>query len=280
MTFGAETKKELSELNNLANKQEVKYELIGYLLSSNIIEEKNTIKYQTENEYNINRFAKLLRNMNINDFKIEIQGKVFNIVFKKKEIEELEKIDFCEIQNMELIKASVRGVFLGSGSIINPENTYHLEIKLLDYNTAENIIKKLNEYDIKLKSLEKSIYIKDGEEISKFLAFIGATKSMLKFEEIRVQKQMNNKVNRLVNCKTANLDKIMSASAEQIAAIGRLKTSGKFQKLDNGLKELAELRLENPDMPLSELGKLLSSPIGKSGVNYRLKKLIELSKDI
>ncbi len=280
MTFGAETKKELSELNNLANKQEVKYELIGYLLSSNIIEEKNTIKYQTENEYNINRFAKLLRNMNINDFKIEIQGKVFNIVFKKKEIEELEKIDFCEIQNMELIKASVRGVFLGSGSIINPENTYHLEIKLLDYNTAENIIKKLDEYDIKLKSLEKSIYIKDGEEISKFLAFIGATKSMLKFEEIRVQKQMNNKVNRLVNCKTANLDKIMSASAEQIAAIGRLKTSGKFQKLDNGLKELAELRLENPDMPLSELGKLLSSPIGKSGVNYRLKKLIELSKDI
>ena len=89
---------------------------------------------------------------------------------------------------------------------------------------------------------------------------------------------MNNKVNRLVNCKTANLNKTLNASVEQINAIKKLKENGKFLKLDKGLQELAELRLEHPDMPLSELGQKLKNPIGKSGVNYRLKKIIELSK--
>ena len=102
---------------------------------------------------------------------------------------------------------------------------------------------------------------------------------MLEFEQIRVQRDMNNKINRLVNCKTANLNKTINASVEQVNAIKILKETGKFNKMDLGLKELAELRLENPDMPLSELGKLLSKPIGKSGVNYRMKKIIELSKD-
>ena len=251
MSFGSEIKKELSEINNLANKQEVKYELLGYFLSSNLIQEKNKIRFSTENEYNINRFAKLLRNMNINDFSIEIQGKVYSINLKKKELEDLnfENVELKEIQEDKDIKSVTRGMFLGSGSINNPENTYHLEIKLKNLNIAECLIDIVEKYDIKLKRLEKSIYIKDGEEISKFLAFIGATTSVLKFEEIRVQRYMNNKVNRLVNCKTANLNKVINASVEQIEAIGKLKTSGKFQKLDESLKELAEIRLEHPDVP-------------------------------
>ena len=89
---------------------------------------------------------------------------------------------------------------------------------------------------------------------------------------------MNNKINRLVNCKTANLNRVLNASVEQIEAIRKLKENGKFQNLDDSLKELAELRLEHPDIPLSELGGMLKKPIGKSGVNYRLKKIIELSK--
>ncbi len=280
MSFSSEIKKELSELNNLVRKEEVKYELYGYLLSNNINDSNGKIKFSTESEYNINRFAKLLKNMNINNFSIEIQGKVFDITFNKKELEKLsfEEINILDIKDLELLKSIVRGTFLGSGSINNPENKYHLEIELKNKEDIKNIIKKVSEYDIKLKELEKSIYIKDGEEISNFLAFIGATKSMLKFEEIRVQRHMNNKVNRLANCKTANLDKVISASAEQIAAIEKLKKNGEFQKLDESLREIAELRLANPDMPLSELGNHLSKKIGKSGVNYRLKKLVELSK--
>ena len=272
-TFSYEIKKELSEINNLAKKNEVEYELLGYIASSNIEMTKNRIKYATENEYNINRFGKLLKNVNINDFKIELQGKVYVIKSKIPELsKKIEQADELEE------RAFVRGIFLGSGSINNPENKYHLEIRIENKRIINDLISILKKYDVNVKSLDNSIYIKDGEEISKFLAFIGANKSVLKFEEIRVQREMNNKVNRLVNCETANLNKTLNASVEQINAIKRLKENGKFKKLDEGLKELAELRLEYPDMPFSELGKKLKNPIGKSGVNYRLKKIIELSK--
>ena len=272
-TFSYEIKKELSEINNLAKKNEVKYELLGYLSSSNIEKNKNKIKYITENEYNINRFGKLLKNENINDFKIELQGKKYIITTKIPEFNE--KI---EQANEFEERAFTRGLFLGSGSINNPENKYHLEIKIENKRIINDLMSILKKYYVNVKSLDNSIYIKDGEEISKFLAFIGANKAVLEFEEIRVQREMNNKVNRLVNCKTANLNKILNASVEQINAIKKLKENGKFKKLDEGLKELAELRLEYPDMPLSELGQKLKNPIGKSGVNYRLKKIIELSK--
>ncbi len=277
MSFSAEIKKELSQINNLANKQEVKYELMGYLISGNTLKEKGKIKYSTENEYNINRFAKLLKNMNINDFSIDIQGKIYNITFKVADLK-IDEENFEQIEEVNYIKSVIRGIFLGAGSINNPENKYHLEMELLKQGYVTTIVKIMKKYNIFVKSIDKSVYIKDGEEISKFLAFIGASNSVIKFEEIRVQRAMNNKINRLVNCKTANLNKVINASVEQIDAIKRLKESGNFEKLDDNLKELAEIRLEHPDLPLSELGKLLKEPVGKSGVNYRLKKIIELSK--
>ena len=101
----------------------------------------------------------------------------------------------------------------------------------------------------------------------------------MKFEEIRIQREMRGKINRLVNCEAANLNKTINASIEQIAAIKRLQETGDFQKLEENLKEIAILRLENPNISLQELGKLLKEPVGKSGVNYRLKKIIELAKD-
>ena len=279
VSFSYVIKRELSEINNLAKKEEVKYELLGYLASDNIIKEKRQTKYSTESEYNINRFAKLLKNVNINNFKIDIQGKVYNITLKNSDIENINLN--CKIQTLseENIKAFMRGLYLGSGSINNPNNKYHLEIKIPDNNLIQDIIQTLEKYNINLKSIDKSIYIKEGEEISKFLAFIGAGKSVLDFEEVRVQREMNNKVNRLVNCKTANLNKTLNASIEQINAIKKLKESGKFNNISKDLQEISEIRLEYPDVPLSELGKLLNRPIGKSGVNYRMKKIIELSKN-
>lgn len=249
-SFSYEIKKELSELNNLAKKNEVRYELLGYLSSANIEFIKNKIKYVTENEYNINRFGKLLKNIDINDFKIDLQGKVYAITSKIPELtEELKYADELEK------KAFIRGIFLGSGSINNPENKYHLEVKMIDNNLMQELINLLKQYDINVKSINNAVYIKDGEEISKFLAFIGANKSVLEFEQIRVQREMNNKINRLVNCKTANLNKTLNASVEQINAIKKLKENGEFNKMDKSLQELAELRLEFPDMPLAELRK-------------------------
>ena len=219
-------------------------------------------------------------------------GKSFVITFKEKELENTEQIKIenklvylikekIENESEENLRAIIIGVFLGSGSINNPENKYHLEISFLNQENLDIVIEMLNKLNINVKRMETqnrySLYIKEGEEISKFLALIGANKAVMQFEDIRIQREMRGKVNRLVNCETANLNKTLNASIEQIAAINKLKENGKFNKLDENLKEIAELRLENPDMPLSELGKLLKSPVGKSGVNYRLKKIIDIA---
>lgn len=286
MSFSLEVKKELSEIKNLANKEEVKFELMGYLISNNITYEDGKIKYSTENEYNINRFAKILRNMDIQNFNITVQGKIFIIFFEEKEILKVENsyekniVKIIEsTSKVELLKSFMRGVFLGAGSINNPENTYHLEFGIRDIANVELILNLMKKFDMTLKVMENYFYIKDGEEISKFLAFIGANKSVLRFEEIRVQRYMNNKVNRLVNCKTANLNKTLNASVEQIDAIKKLKDNGGFENLDESLKEIANLRLEYPDVSLVELGQKLKNPIGKSGVNYRLKKIIQIARN-
>ena len=275
MSFSTELKEEMSKTENLANKEAVKYELVGYLMSSNISENGEKIKFSTENEYNINRFSRLLSNIGIDDYDISIQGKVFMITCPNIKIQ-------TKSLSIDQIKNIIKGAYLGAGSINNPENTYHLEIGLRKKEYADLIMNGLKDFNIKCNCLVKNkeyiIYLKDGEEISKILALFGANKSVLKYEEIRVQREMNNKINRIVNCKTANMNKTMNAAIEQIETIRKLKKSGKFEKLDESLKELAELRLKNPSASLVELGKMLKTPIGKSGVNYRLKKIMEIGK--
>ena len=288
MSFSSELKEELSKINNLAKKEEVRYELIGYLISKNTSVIKNNIRYATESEYNINRFSKLLKNLDINH-NIEFDGKSFIITFKMKN-----NIDEVEIQDYEVVikksssinekKSLIRGAFLGAGSINNPEKTYHLEINLSNKKNLDYLFNVLNTVNINCKKLEQdkkyAIYLKEGEEIFNFIALIGANRSVLKFEDIRVQREMRAKVNRIVNCQTANLNKTINASVEQIDAIRKLQTNHKFNKLDDNLKEIALLRLEYPDMSLIELGKKLKNPVGKSGVNYRLKKIIQIAEEL
>jgi hypothetical protein len=287
MSFSSEIKENLSKISNLANKESVKYELIGYLISNNTVYKNGKICYKTENEYNINRFSKLVSNVNIMNYKINLKGNNYIITCPKIEnIEEIkynnEDIEFIGNETKEeLLKSIIRGAFLGGGSISNPERKYHLEIILSTESNAEKIIEILSDFTILAKKLERkngySIYIKDSEEISKLLALIGANNSVLKFEEIRVLREMKNNVNRKVNCETANLNKTVSAAVKQIEAIKKLKRNGKFEGLSENLKELAQIRVENPDASLIELGQMLKEPIGKSGVNHRLNKILEIA---
>ena len=289
MSFSSEGKESLSKIKNLANKDEVKYELIGYLISNNVGLKNGKIIFKTENEYNINRFSKLLSNIGVINYKIDIKGN--NYIITVSNIDNFNEIKYIkedieyigDNDNKELQKAILRGAFLGAGSINNPENKYHLEIILSTLSNMEKVIKMLNNFEIKAKKLERkngySIYLKDGEEISKLLALIGANSGVLKFEEIRVIKEIKNNVNRKVNYETANLNKTVNAAVKQINAIKELKKKGKFNSLPDSLKEIAELRLENPDSSLQELGQRLSTPIGKSGVNHRLNKIIDLSSN-
>lgn len=277
MSFSSDLKEELSKINNLKNKQEVYAEFLGYLVTANVSIKGKNVKFSTENEYNINRFAKLLNNINIIDYKIKILGKTFYITFDNNQIEE--QINIKKINNIlisdNLKKAYVRGNFLGAGSINNPKNKYHLEIIFKKEEYAEFTMQLLEKYGIGFKTLEKTAYIKDGEEISNFLAFMGGNSAVLKFEEIRVLREMKNNVNRLVNCETANLNKTINASVKQTEIIKKLKKSGKFNNLPEDLKEIANLREENPEATLEQLGNMLTNPIGKSSVSHRFKKLEE-----
>ena len=282
MSFSSEIKEELSKTNNLKNKEEVKYEFLGYLISSNISIKKNKIEYSTENEYNINRLNKLLNNLNI-DYDICVKGNLFVIKFNIENITDYINL-LGNIEKENLKKAFIRGSFLGSGSINDPKKKYHIEISLENKEYA-NILKNiLNEFNIIFKELERkssySLYSKDGEEISKFLALIGASKAVINFEEIRVIRDIRNNVNRKVNCETANLNKTVNAAVRQIEDIKFIYKSKAEDKLSDSLKEIANLRMENPDISLVELGKLLKEPIGKSGVNHRLKKIQEIANEL
>lgn len=299
MSFSSETKESLSKIANLNNKELVRYEFIGYLISNNTTCTKSKINYSTVNEYNINRFSKLISNLNILDFKIELKGKSFKINFTNtNQIEEIicreDKIGLSDefknklmcIEKMNqaeelAIKALIRGAFLGSGSVNNPENEYHLEMIFSSEENAKVISTLLKKININMKELRRknsqSLYLKDGEEISNFLAFVGANSAVLKFEEIRVLRDMKNNINRKVNCETANINKTVKAAVKQIEKIKELQKNGKFEKMPENLKEIAILRLENPDATLTELGQMLKKPLGKSGVNHRLKQIEEMN---
>lgn len=283
MSFSLEVKKELSKLNTLVDKKNVKTELLGYMSTKNVSAQKNKIKFSTESEYNINRFGKLLNNLGLNDHNIKIQRSVYSITINKNYIEELTENNNNN-KSDDLEKAFIRGAFLGSGTINNPEKKYHLEISLRNLESAKYILEILKKYNIDFKILEKakgySTYTKDGEEISKFLALIGANSSVLKFEEIRVYRDIKNNINRKVNCETANLNKIVNSSVKQINDIKYLREKEKFNELPEQLREIAKIREENPDASLEELGKLLKNPIGKSGVNHRLRKIQQIAEEL
>ncbi len=278
MSFSFEVKEELSKLNIYSNKDLLKSELFGYLLSANSSYVENKVEFITENEFNIERIYKILFNLKI-DYNPEVKGKVFKAIVEKVLLDELfENLDFTNHKDI------VRGAFLGSGSITEPIKSYHLELIFNNKENAEFIKKLCDSKEIKIKLLESKekfyLYIKEGEEISKFLAYIGAIKSVINFEEIRVMKDMKNNVNRRVNCETANLNKIVDASLLQVNDIKFIIQKKKFDKLSPEIKEVAKVRLEHPDESLKELGKYLENPIGKSGINYRLKKLHEFAEDL
>ncbi len=275
MSFSSEVKQELSSINTYSKSNLIEAELIGYLMSANIKEENEKIEFITENEFNIERIYKILFKLKI-EYEPETRRKTFVAKINKPNLRNIE-----DLETEEEKKALIRGIFLGSGSINDPTKKYHLEILLKDKDVAQYIQNILKSFNIKAKILEmnNTIYIKEGEEISKFLAFIGAQKSVLKYEEIRVMREIRNNVNRQVNCETANLNKTISASVMQIEAINYLKKIKKYEELPISLQEIAELRLEYPEMSLKDLGSLLENSLGKSGVNHRLKKIIEIADE-
>ncbi|MCX7923650.1 MAG: DNA-binding protein WhiA [Clostridia bacterium] len=180
-------------------------------------------------------------------------------------------------------KAFLRGAFLAGGSISDPEKTYHLEITTHCLDLANEISKLINNFHLHAKVIGRKgnfvVYLKEGENIVDFLNIIGAHSALMELENVRILKEMRNNVNRIVNCETANLDKTIDAALRQIENIKYIRDNIGFDNLPKNLSEIAQLRLAYSEANLKELGEMLSPPLGKSGVNHRLRKLDEIAEN-
>lgn len=179
--------------------------------------------------------------------------------------------------------AFLRGAFLGSGSVSNPQKNYHLEFVINSESLAEPLLYTFNKFDLNARVSSRKnayiVYLKDADSIVKFLTLIGAHSSVLEFENIRIYKSTRGDVNRQINFENANMLKTVSASDFQIANIEYISATVGLNSLPKALRETAELRLENPDMSLQELADI-SGSITKSCINHRIRKINKIAQDL
>lgn len=312
LSFSYDVKQELSRLQPKTCCQ--KTELLSIILMAGSIEISGSrsqpfLKIKTEHAAFSRKIYKLLKKYietpiettvtksnslnknNLYSFSVSLSVakeflKDLGLSFKSKE----KMLDIDSWPNPTLIKKTcckcsyLRGAFLGSGSISDPNRSYHLEIITTNKTRAEELVEIIKTFGLKAKINKQKdkfkVYLKDSDNISDFLGLVGAHSSLLKFENIRVMKDVRNNVNRIVNCETANLSKTVDASLRQIASIDYLKQNGVYKKLPKKLREIAEVRLEYPDYSLKELGQMLTPALGKSGVSYRLNKIQKIAKKL
>ena len=174
-------------------------------------------------------------------------------------------------------RAFIRGAFLAAGSVSDPVKTYHFEIVCLSEAKAKQLQMIMETFNINARVIKRRkyfvVYVKDSSQVVDLLNIMGAYNALMDMENVRIVKDMRNNVNRKVNCETANINKTVSAAVKQIEDIRFIQMSSAFDELPESLQEMAELRVRYPEATLAELGQLLDTPVGKSGVNHRLKKI-------
>ena len=186
------------------------------------------------------------------------------------------------LQKSCCMRAYLRGAFLAAGSVSDPNKSYHFEIVCRDYDQAGCLMEIMQHFDISAREVERKnrpvVYLKEGSAIVDILNVMEAHVALMEFENSRILKEMRNSLNRRVNCETANIDKTVTAAVKQAEDIRTVMRMPGYRKLPQGLRELAQLRLDNPDASLKELGQMCDPPLGKSGVNHRLRKLSALAE--
>lgn len=181
-------------------------------------------------------------------------------------------------------RAYIRGAFLAGGSISDPNKSYHFEIVCRSIPQAEQLRDVINSFDMDAKIVARKkyqvVYLKEGSQIVDILNIMEAHVALMNLENVRILKEMRNSVNRKVNCETANISKTVNAAVKQLADIEYIRETAGLSYLPENLKEMALLRLEYPDAPLAELGTYLNPPVGKSGVNHRLRRISEMADSL
>ncbi len=242
-----------------------------------------TIGFQTENEAVSRKgFTLLQKTYNIN-IDVEIgEEQMWDIYSKIGDLNE--PVSPLLIKNSCCQRAFLRGAFLSVGSISDPVKGYHLEFVCTDADKARQLQSVLQGFGIDGRTVLRKkyhvVYLKEGESIVDLLNVCEAHIALMEFENLRILKEMRNSINRRVNCEAANITKTVNAATRQIEDIEYIQKHGGLQRLPDNLREMAQIRLEYPDASLKELGEYLEPPVGKSGVNHRLRKLSEFAEKL
>lgn len=304
MSFAAEVKKELTSLE--VHREHAKAELAALIRMNGSLSLANhqfVLNVQTENAAIARRIYSLLKDHYEVKSELLVRRKmklkknnVYIVRLKQDTQRILTDLDIMDgmmfhthvsdeiMGNSQKMRSYLRGAFMASGSVNNPETSrYHLEIYSLYEEHNQDICEMLNFFDLNGRTLERRngyiSYLKGAEQIADFFVVIGATNSMLKFEDVRIVRDMRNSVNRLVNCETANMNKTIDAASKQLENIAYIDDTVGLQALPEKLQEIAELRLENPEVSLKELGEMIpSGAISKSGINHRIRKINEFAE--
>ncbi|KMY43138.1 sporulation regulator WhiA [Bacillus sp. FJAT-27916] len=307
MSFASETKKELTNLE--VKECCARAELSALIRMNGSLSFSNrhlVVDVQTENAAIARRIYTLLKKMY--DLQVELlvrkkmklkKNNVYIVRFAEKAKEVLTDLNIIEdgfsmvhniseslIEKKCCKRSYLRGAFLAGGSVNNPEtSSYHLEISSLYKEHNDALCELMNSFGLKSKTLERKkgfiTYLKEAEKISEFLNIIGGHNALLKFEDIRIVRDMRNSVNRLVNCETANLNKTIGASLRQVENIRYIESTVGLDVLPDKLREIARLRVEYQDVTLKELGDMVSgAKISKSGINHRLRKIDEIAEKL
>lgn len=301
MSFSGQIKEELAQVISSPRHCQLA-ELAALVQFCGRIEEDGSLLVQSENPLVIRKCFTLLKKT----FKIEavaksqMQTQNYRLfVTGEDAFRVLEALKICDtaghlmmrhltdpvlIKNSCCKRAYLRGCYMAVGSMSDPYKSYHLELVCGLQAQAEQLLKILHDFSLDAKMIVRKkyyvVYMKEGENIADFLNITEAHKALMEFENTRIYKGMRNMVNRKVNCEAANITKTVNAATRQVEDIRLIREKMGLEGLPEPLRQMAYVRLENPQASLGELGKLLDPPVGKSGVNHRLRKLGELAKEL
>lgn len=288
MSFSSDVKEELAKQFSKSRHCQIA-ELAGMLELDGWANEKGTaLDLHSDNFMLIQKYALLMKQIFAVDIHYPLRPEDVKRVLETLKWQPgqvgSDRASSLLLQNTCCRRAFIRGAFLAAGSISDPNKSYHFEIVCITMAQAAQLQEIISEFEAEARIVERKghyvVYIKEGSQIVDMLNVMEAYVSLMKLENVRILKEMRNSVNRKVNCETANISKTVNAAVKQIEDITKIRDEIGFDNLPDHLREMALLRLEHPDAPLKELGNYLDPPVGKSGVNHRLRRLSEIADSL
>ena len=293
MSFSGDVKRELGKQYSKGRHCQLA-ELAAILEMVGRVQEKPCIlEITSDNMVVLEKYAVLMRQLFEVDITKPLEGNIVEKIlttlkfFKEDGLAlplDEQRVDGLLVQNVCCKRAFIRGAFLASGSMSDPNKSYHFEIVCRTMEQAEQLQQLMNGFETEAKIVERKghyvVYLKEGSQIVDMLNVMEAYVSLMNLENVRILKEMRNSVNRKVNCETANISKTVNAAVKQLEDIELIRSKLGLDQLPQNLREMALIRLEYPEAALKELGNYLTPPVGKSGVNHRLRKQSAIAEEL